>query len=853
MMIERQSNEKELAKKAARDELWRRGLLSFKLDSTQKELYELFYNSKHKIMTWLLSRRQGKCLKKGTLIMSPEGPKPIEDFKIGDMVYGYNKDGTLSLTPVMDIIYSGTKRVRDIISSNKILAASTDEHKWLWIDYKGDNKEIPLGEVNSLNTTKLARFFIDAPMGDINVSDAYALGALIGDGCSRDNLNGIQLYLSSEDEIIPKAVAASLNCNYLKNTSKNHTWTLTNKKQFDKSKGLYPVTCSYYNDWVKGKYAHEKILDINIVKKWNRESQLKLLAGLIDTDGCIINKENRLKINIGMQAKSVIETIQALFLSLFQYRANINIDNRDKYKNGPLYIVEISSNLFSKRALKELDAYINIKRKKWNPEYEFLPERNNIEDSIGIKLSDYYEAECYDLALNNETHMYATVDGLITHNTYTLVLLAFEQCIRKSNSVVKFVSPTKIQVNNNVRPIIRQLLEDCPEDVKPTFHAKDYIYYFPNGSEIQLAGTDSGHAEKLRGGDSDLFFIDEAGSCDGLDNLVKSILLPTTLITKGKGVLASTPPRESDHEFLKYMEEAELRGSMITKTVNDNPRITKEQLDELIFELGGITSPECRRELFCEIIKDSKTSVVPEFTLELEKKIIRDWPKPPFFDAYEGMDVGGKDLTAVLFGYFDFRADKVIIEDEFIMNFQDPGQRIDTLVKAINKKEKELWKNQISMEYKSPHYRVSDINYILTTEIQNESAKLFPKEERIIFNNARKDDLAASINNLRIMLSNEKIIIHPRCETLLRHLRNVKWDKQKAKFARSIDDSHYDAVAALIYLIRSIEYKRNPYPQGYGYNTRDMFDGYKGTEKINSANNQIEAYKRIFGLSKRKF
>jgi len=470
--------------------------------------------------------------------------------------------------------------------------------------------------------------------------------------------------------------------------------------------------------------------------------------------------------------------------------------------------------------------------------------------NLSFKL-DSTQKELYNLFYSSKHKIMTWLLSRRQGKTYTLVLLAFEQCIRKPNSVVKFVSPTKIQVNNNVRPIIRQMLEDCPADVKPQFLQKDYIYYFPNGSEIQLAGTDSGHAEKLRGGDSDLFFIDEAGSCDGLDNLVKSILLPTTLITKGKGVLASTPPRESDHEFLKYMEEAELRGSMITKTVDDNPRITKEQLDELIFELGGINSPECRRELYCEIIKDSKTSVLPEFTLELEKEIVKEWPKPPFYDAYEGMDVGGKDLTAVLFSYFDFRADKVIIEDEFIMNFQDPGQRIDTLVKAINVKEKELWRNPISMEYKSPHYRVSDINYILTTEIQNESAKLFPKEERIVFNNARKDDLAAQINSLRIMLANKKIIIHPRCTTLIRHLRNVKWDKQKSKFARSIDDSHYDAVAALIYLIRCIEYKRNPYPSSYDYNMKDLF--VKNPDKFNSPNSQIEAYKRIFGLSKRKF
>ena len=40
--------------------------------------------------------------------------------------------------------------------------------------------------------------------------------------------------------------------------------------------------------------------------------------------------------------------------------------------------------------------------------------------------------------------------------------------ISKPNSIVKFVSPTKVQVNNNVRPLFKKLLEDCPEELVPT-------------------------------------------------------------------------------------------------------------------------------------------------------------------------------------------------------------------------------------------------------------------------------------------------------------------------------------------------------------------------------------------------
>jgi len=427
--------------------------------------------------------------------------------------------------------------------------------------------------------------------------------------------------------------------------------------------------------------------------------------------------------------------------------------------------------------------------------------------------------------------------------TYCLCILALEQCIRQKNSIVKFVSPTKLQVNNNVRPLFKQILQDCPDDIKPEFRGKDYIYYFPNGSEIQLAGTDSRHAEKLRGGDSHIWFVDEAGTCSDLENVVKSILQPTTLITKGKGILASTPPRESEHDFLKFIEEAETNGTLTKKTIYDNPRITEEDIKREIRKAGGAHTDFFRREFLCEIIKDSTTSVIPEFTSELEAKIVKEWPKPPFFDSYEAMDLGFKDLTVIIFGYFDFRADKVIIEDEFVTTGNE--MQLPALMEAIKKKEYNLWYNVLTNEVKKPYLRVSDINYIVTNEISRAS------RGEIHFVPANKDDKDAALNTMRVMLANEKIIIHPRCTTLLRHLRNVKWKSATVKtiFARSPDNGHYDAVDALCYFIRHVAYSKNPYPANYGMNMKDLYIA--RPDRFNRNNAQIDAYRKIFGIRKK--
>lgn len=432
--------------------------------------------------------------------------------------------------------------------------------------------------------------------------------------------------------------------------------------------------------------------------------------------------------------------------------------------------------------------------------------------------------------------------------TYLLCILALEQCIKHPNSIVKFVSPTKLQVNNNLRPLFRKILEDCPEDIRPEFKTKEYIYYFSNGSEIQLAGTDSGHHEKLRGGDSHISIVDEAGTCNELKKVVKSILLPTTLITNGKLILASTPPEESEHDFLSFIEEAELKGSLVKKTVYDNPRITKEQLNELIAELGGLNTEAARRELLCEIIKDSNTSVIPEATDELFKEIVKEWPKPMFYDAYEAMDLGFNDLTVILFGYYDFKNYKIVIEDEIVINGVD--LHLNKLVNQIKQTEFNLWLNPLTNEIKKPTKRVSDIDYIVLNEIKHLSNK------EITFDATKKDNKEAALNTLRVMLAKKQIIINPKCQTLIRHLKNVRWKSpnNKEKFARSPDNGHYDAVDALVYFIRAVDLKKNPYPNNYTVDSNSPFvEQFMYAKDKNSfeSNNKIDVYKAIFGIRKK--
>jgi hypothetical protein len=436
-------------------------------------------------------------------------------------------------------------------------------------------------------------------------------------------------------------------------------------------------------------------------------------------------------------------------------------------------------------------------------------------------LLDANQKQLYDLYYNTEHRVQTWLLARRSGKSYALCVLAIETCLKKPGAIIKFLAPTRVQVNLIIRPLMRKILESCPDDLKPEYRAKDNIFYFPNGAELQLSGTDGGSAERLRGGDSDLAIVDEAGSCTDLKYCVKDILLPTTLITKGKILLASTPPEDAEHDFVDFIEEAEARGSIVVKTIDDNPRIETAEKVKLIEELGGPNSESTLRELYCKMIKSKTNSVVPEFTEEKIPEIVSDqFTPPPFYDAYVSMDLGYKDWTVVLFAYYDFRLDKVVIQDEIVTYGTE--MYLDKLGTQILLKEKQLWTNPITSELQKPRKRVSDHNLIAINEIKKAT------NYQIHFELAQKEAKHASINNLRMMVNANKILIHPRCATLIRHLKNAKWASTTAKdtFARCPQGSHYDAVDACAYLLKAIDFKRNPYPKNYGMNFRseDMFD-----------------------------
>lgn len=327
------------------------------------------------------------------------------------------------------------------------------------------------------------------------------------------------------------------------------------------------------------------------------------------------------------------------------------------------------------------------------------------------------------------------------------------------------------------------------------------------------------------------------------DGVAYSGLIPTLKFTlkDGRSIAVSKKHRfDSDKIASEYSIGEKLSGSVIVKIEDNGKQHCYDILEvpgEHLYIANGIVNHNC------EIVKDEQLSVLPEVDDELLEQITKVYENPPFANRYVAMDIGFRDLTVVLYGFYDFRNDLIIIEDEIAVRGKDI--HLPVFTQDLLNKEEELWTNPLTNELFQPDLRVSDINPFVIQEISRASGG------KLAFSSASKDNKLANINKLRVMLANKKILINPKCKTLLRHLKNARWKDKGSKddFARSPDDGHYDAVDALLYFTRAINYNKNPYPAGYGHNVRNMH--IENRQKFMGQQHQL-VYDAIFGVKKRR-
>jgi hypothetical protein len=378
--------------------------------------------------------------------------------------------------------------------------------------------------------------------------------------------------------------------------------------------------------------------------------------------------------------------------------------------------------------------------------------------------------------------------------SFILCLLCIEFAMRTPGRQIRLMAPTQKALRKIIKPAMRTLLVDCPEQIRPKWNSADGIYEFSNGSEIHIAGANNGHADDARGQFSHLNVIDEAGFIDDLEYALSSVLLPQTLTTMGRTVIISTPPSSPAHELIPILRLAESTEDYFVWPLDKTTHISEAAKAKLIKEMRRKGETSIRRELYCEIVVDETRAVCPEFTDAKALEIVKPVASPTYEQPLVAMDVGFEDCTHVLFGFYDFKRATLCVQSEISLR----RMRTDELASAVKAVEKELWPAT------SRPLRVSDVDLILLHDLSEIHGLHFAATE--------KDDKEAQVNKLRIWVQSGRIQIDPRCVLLIRQLKCAIWNKQRTEFERSAEDGHFDGVDALVYMIRNAPVSRNPYP-----------------------------------------
>lgn len=402
--------------------------------------------------------------------------------------------------------------------------------------------------------------------------------------------------------------------------------------------------------------------------------------------------------------------------------------------------------------------------------------------------------------------------------SYWAVTKCIEMAIQKPKARIKYGTAFQTDLTEFILPTFDAVMRDCPEELKPKYKVQGSKWVFANGSEIKLVGLDKS-PNGLRGNVIDLIVIDEAGFVENLQYIYSSVIVPATLHRPNcRIIFISTPPSTPAHSFGDFIQLAESQGSYVELTIYDNPRITQSDIERMATAMGGRETTTFRRECLCELVLDEDLALVPEWKDTLISDPVRD-VFYQFYHRYVGMDLGRKDHTALIFGYYDFKQAKLVLEDELTMN--GPSWTTVTLKDELLAREALIWGET------KPFRRISDNN---NPHLIMDLSSL----HSVSFIETTKESLEAMVNEVRIMVSTGQIIISPKCKMLIGCLKYGLWDKNRKEFARNKVYGHFDHFAALMYLVRNLAKNTNPIPVDFGFENHRSWLGNIDTKSNNA-------------------
>lgn len=266
----------------------------------------------------------------------------------------------------------------------------------------------------------------------------------------------------------------------------------------------------------------------------------------------------------------------------------------------------------------------------------------------------------------------------------------------------------------------------------------------------------------------------------------------------------SANPGGEAHDWLvqNFILEGPQKGWVfIPSLARDNPGL---DVADYLRRLDAITDPVLRAQMRDGDwgAVDRSGLIVPEFDSEVEAAVVAVLERPEYFTAYEGVDIGSRDLTVDLFAHLDFVGGYLYVEDERVWRDPNTTQLGDTITAT----EEALWGEARKAGRVDATLRYCDVDWRFVKDLNAAPYKLpfipTAKQEAEVWERACRTSLASG-----------RIRIHPRCQTLIRTLKHARWNERRTDYERTPETGHADAWKALVYLHRNVQWDRNPFPR----------------------------------------
>lgn len=308
-------------------------------------------------------------------------------------------------------------------------------------------------------------------------------------------------------------------------------------------------------------------------------------------------------------------------------------------------------------------------------------------------------------------------------------------------------------------------------------NAKDKVIELSNGSTIRMGSVNQ--ADSVVGRSYDLIIFDEAAIADG-EEAFNVRLRPTLDKENSKAIFISTP-RGKNNWFSKFYDRGFSKDfpqwCSVHATYHANPRMNEDDVAEARKSMSD-------GEFAQEYLADFNTYEGQIW--KIDEKCIRAHNITPEnrhkIDVLAGLDLGFKDPTAMVIIGYNYEEDMFYVLDEYFQVETTTSKHAAAIQKLINK-----W----------------DIDFIYIDAAAQQTRYDLARDYDIATINANKKSVTDSIGFVASIIEQDKLIIPPSMEEVLKAIDGYQWDPNpnlvKEKPVHNMASHMADAIRYALY------------------------------------------------------